>query len=116
MFMLRLEYENRLRLDFGFYSLEEAVTVRQRIGAAKDGAMVPIQDDHGHDAMVRTAGLQAVMLTDVAAETDGAVRFQHAMDGVRREVIAELAPQNFADPAPYAETARQAPARTPFAS
>lgn len=87
MFILRLDYDTGLRLDFGFRAAEHAGAARNKLDGAKPGALVLIADDHGHEASVRVDGLKSVSVVDVAMEGAGQVEVAVVVDAAKQQAL-----------------------------
>lgn len=71
MFVFRVDFQTGQRLEMAFRARDQALAARDKIDAGKPGALVVIEDDHGHSASIRLTGILAVLVTDVAAERIG---------------------------------------------
>lgn len=83
MHILRIDYKTGLRIDFGFLEKRAASEALSAIDEAKAGTMVLIIDDHGHEGHIVKDGVLACVLTDLAAEVQGQIDVQAAIEGVK---------------------------------
>lgn len=85
MHILRIDYESGLRVDFGFLSIADGLSAQARLLDTKKGDFVLIADDHGHQAALRTDGILALVLTDLAAEVAGQIEIKSEIDNVKQQ-------------------------------
>ena len=76
MFILRIDFKTGLRVDFGFVERAPAAEALESLDVAKDGMLVLIHDDHGHEGHIRNDGVLSAVLTDLDAEVQGQMAVQ----------------------------------------
>ena len=71
MFVVKVDYKSGQSYAFIFTSEDAANDAAASLLEAKPGAVVPLQDDHGHSASLTKNELVGIMTSDLIKETFG---------------------------------------------